>query len=57
MKCRSSCATCLVLCAVSVDDVDLATLGLQRNNLAQESHKLLGGMVGSSLTKDLAAWC
>src|SRR5271155_6130879 len=27
------------------DDVDLATLGLQRNNLAQESHKLLGGMV------------
>src|ERR1700731_2728087 len=38
------------------DDVDLATPGLQRNNLAQESHKLLGGMAGSSLTKDLAAF-
>jgi len=38
------------------DDVDLATLGLQRNNLAQESHKLLGGMVGSGLTQDLAAF-
>src|SRR6266851_9651864 len=38
------------------DDVDLPTLGLQRNNLAQESHKLLGGMVGSGLTKDLAAF-
>src|SRR5580704_7343012 len=38
------------------DDVDLATAGLQRNNLAQESHKLLGGMVGSGLTQDLAAF-
>src|SRR6267143_1782140 len=38
------------------DDVDLATPGLQRNNLAQESHKLLGGMVGSGLTQDLAAF-
>src|SRR5258708_10904994 len=36
------------------DDVDLATPGLQRNNLAQESHKLLGGMAGSGLTKDPA---
>ena len=26
------------------DDVDLASPGLQRNNLAQEGHKLLGGM-------------
>jgi hypothetical protein len=32
------------------DDVDLATPGLQRNNLAQECHKLFGGMVGRGLT-------
>src|ERR1700732_145522 len=38
------------------DDVDLATPGLQRNNLTQESHKLIGGMVGSGLTQDLAAF-
>src|ERR1700720_122165 len=38
------------------DDVDLATPGLQRNNLAQESHKLLGGMMGRGLTQDLAAF-
>ena len=38
------------------DDVDLASLGLQRNNLAQESHKLFGGMVGRGLTQDLAAF-
>src|SRR5712664_4298077 len=36
------------------DDVDLATPGLQRNNLAQESHKLLGGMTGSGLSEDVA---
>ena len=38
------------------DDMDLATPGLQRNNLAQESHKLLGSMAGSGLTQDLAAF-
>src|SRR3984893_18210346 len=38
------------------DDVDLATPGLQRNNLAQESHKLFSGMVGRGLTQDLAAF-
>src|SRR5882672_893884 len=37
------------------DDVDLATLALQRNNLAQEGHKLLSGMAGSGLTENLAA--
>src|SRR5580700_1510484 len=37
------------------DDVDLATLGLQRNNLAQEGHKLFSGMAGSGLTENLAA--
>ena len=31
------------------DDVDLATPRLQRNNLAQESHKLLGGMGGAAV--------
>jgi len=35
------------------DEVDLATPGLQRNNLAQESHKLLGGMVGSGRARTL----
>jgi hypothetical protein len=34
----------------------LATPGLQRNHLAQESHKLPGGMVGRGLTQDLAAF-
>ena len=38
------------------DEMDLATPGLQRNNLAQKSHKLLGGMVGSGLTQDLATF-
>src|SRR5208283_3337954 len=38
------------------DDVDLATPGLQRNNLAQEGHKLLGGMASSGLAEDLAVF-
>src|ERR1700693_2754593 len=37
------------------DEVDLTTSGLQRNNLAQEGHKLLGGMASSGLTQNLAA--
>src|SRR5260370_42631974 len=37
------------------DEVDLTTLGLQRNNLAHEGHKLLSGMSGSGLTQNLAA--
>src|SRR6266478_662842 len=36
------------------DDVDLASLGLQRSKLAQEGHKLLGGMTGSGLSEDVA---
>src|SRR5882757_6194794 len=35
------------------DDVDLATPGLQRNDLTQEGHKLLSGMAGSGLTENL----
>ena len=31
------------------DDVDLGTHGLQRNNLAQQGHKHLGGMAGGGL--------
>jgi hypothetical protein len=37
------------------DDVDLATLGLQRNNLTQEGDQLLSGMAGRGLTQNLAA--
>src|SRR3984893_10134266 len=47
---------CLMGREVVGDDVDLATPGLQRNNLAQESHKLFGGMVRRGLTQDLAAF-
>jgi len=41
-----------------VGEVDLAAPGLQRNNLAQKSHKLLGGLAGSGLTKGPGRfWC
>ena len=40
------------------DDVDLASLGLQRSKLAQEGHKLLGGMAGGGLDPGPCRfWC